>query len=281
MAVRVQLVGDGLNYDTEATLVQAAKIIGFLNTDEVLTEAPMRPAITSGFINESQMVQVSSPREAILSTGAKTNAQKILVLGAYIAQRDNTNEFASGELKTLFIKAGEPAPRNLSRDIRDAVKASYITESFDTSDSFIVTNTGYSALQESFASETGRKPARSRKKNSSGSRSQKAPEMPEWLDGLSIDDQMNGFPSYRQMKTRSDKVLWIAQWASQNAHDRINSADINVIANKLADHIPRNQIPAAYATHLTKGYVSKTADGYKVLYAGTEYLKSSSGDEDK
>lgn len=280
MAVRVQLTGDGLNYDTEATLVQAAKIIGFLNTEEVLPDAPTRATATGGFIDEPIVMQVSSPREAILSSGAKTNAQKILVLGAYIAQRDNTDVFASSELKTLFVKAGEPAPRNLSRDIRDAVKAGYITESFDTSDSFIVTNTGYSALQRGFTSEsTHIKHGRTRKRSTIG-KPQKTSETPEWLEGVAIDDQMNGFPSYRQMKTRSDKVLWIAQWAAQHNRDRVNSADVSAIANKLADHIPRNQMAAAYSTHLTRGNVSKTSEGYKVLYTGTEYLKSGLGSEE-
>lgn len=272
MTVKVQLVGDGLNYESEANLVQAAKIIGFLNTNEVLSDATVRPAVNAGFIDSPQVAQLSSPREAILSADAKTNTQKILVLGAYIVQRDNTDEFAATELKTLFIKAGESAPRNLSRDIREAVKAGYITESLNSSDSFIVTNTGYKTLEDGFFTEGSKGQTRTRKKIS-GKRNIKTPESPEWLTGVTVEDQMDGFLSYRQVKTRSNKVLWIAQWAAQHDHERINGSDISAIANQLADNIPRNQIAAAFSSHLTKGYASKTSDGYRILYDGTEYLK--------
>ena len=191
MSVKVTLSGDGLNYESEASLVQAAKIIGFLNTEEPLAADYSSAATTNaGFIDAPQAKPLSSPREAILSTGAKTNAQKILVLGAYLAQRDNSDDFATAELKTLFVKAGEPAPRNLARDIRDAVKAGYIMESMTSSDMYAVTNTGYKALEDGFGS-TAIKKTRKR----SGTRPTRKADTPQWLLDLSVDDQLEEFHS--------------------------------------------------------------------------------------
>lgn len=274
MGVKVTLSGDGLNYESDASLVQAAKIIGFLNTEESLP-AEYSSGATGGhsFIDAPQAKPLSSPREAILSTDAKTNAQKILVLGAYLAQRDNSDEFATAELKTLFVKAGEPAPRNLARDIRDAVKAGYIMESMTSSDMYAVTNTGYKKLEDGFGSTVVKKV----RKKSNGKPAKKA-ELPEWLQTTSVDDQLDGFPSYRQLNTRSNRVLWILQWAQKANRERLIGIEISAIADKLFDNIPTKQIAASFLPHLSSNRVSKTAEGYKILYSGSEFLKALTGE---
>lgn len=277
MSVKITLHGDGLQYETEASLIQAAKIIGFLNTQEPLMgEYPAtQQVITSpnSFLEEKAERQVSSPREAIIDSNARTNAQKIVVLGQYIIDRDATDEFASSELKALFLKAGEPAPRNLARDMRDAVRAGYIAESFDKSDAYIVTNTGYKAISENFTSSNSQ-PARKKKKASSTNGGSKSQPEPEWLKTITVSDQLNDFPSYRMMKTRGDKVLWILQWGKENQKDQLSGTDIVSVASKLADNIPSKQIASASSPYLSKSYISKNSEGYTILYNGTEYLKS-------
>lgn len=278
MSVRVKLQGDGLNYETEATVIQAAKIIGFLNTQEPLSGdySPVQKIIPaqSDFLNNNTRAQTSSPREVILESGAKTNVQKILVLGAYLTERDTTDGFASTELKTLFTKAGEPAPRNLTRDMREAVRAGYIADSFDSSDSYIVTNTGRKVLAEGFHA-TSTSSSHKKRKTSSGAKSglSKTYKAPEWLDSASIVDHLSGFPSYRKMKTRSDKVLWLLQWASLNGANQLSGSDIEYVAKKLSDSVPNKQVAAALTPYLSKSLVSKNSDGYSILYDGTEYLK--------
>ena len=273
MSVKVTLSGDGLNYESDASLVQAAKIIGFLNTEEPLP-VEYSSGASGAFIDAPQTKSLSSPREAILSTDAKTNAQKILVLGAYLAQRDNSDEFATAELKTLFVKAGEPAPRNLARDIRDAVKAGYIMESMTSSDMYAVTNTGYKTLENGFGTTPAKKP----RKKSNGKSSKKA-EVLEWLQTSSVDDQLEDFPSYRQISTRSNRVLWILQWAASAGRERLTGIEISAVADKLSDHIPAKQVAASFSQHLSNNRVSKTAVGYKVLYSGSEFLKTLASEE--
>lgn len=276
MSVKVTLSGDGLSYESDASLVQAAKIIGFLNTQEPLPAEHNSGSVGDGaaFIDAPQAKPLSSPREAILNTDAKTNAQKILVLGAYLAQRDNSDEFATAELKTLFVKAGEPAPRNLARDIRDAVKAGYIMESMTSSDMYAVTNTGYKTLNGGFGSSPAKKPRRK-----SNGKPTKRSEIPDWLQTTSIDDQLDGFPSYRQLNTRSNRVLWILQWATVVGRERLTGIEISAIADKLSDNIPTKQIAASFLPHLSSNRVSKTAEGYRILYSGSEFLKTLTGEE--
>lgn len=277
MSVKVTLQGDGLNYETEASLIQAAKIIGFLNTEEPLsgdyTAVPQGISASSSFLDEKTDRRTSSPREAIIESGAKTNTQKIVVLGRYIIERDATDEFGSNELKALFLKAGEPAPRNLARDMREAVRAGYITSSLDKSDAYIVTNTGYAAIDDGFITRNNQL-VRRKKKTSNTSNITKAQPEPEWLKNISVSDQLEDFPSYRMMKTRSQKVLWILQWATTNKLDKLSGGDIIAIASKLGNNIPSKQIAAAFSPYLSKSYVSKSSDGYKILYEGTEFLKN-------
>jgi len=279
MGVTVTLIGDGLNYETEASVIQAAKIIGFLNMDDSFSQQGADTAALANdqpFLEERSSRALSSPREVILESMAKTNTQKILVLGEYITQRDNTDEFSPSELKTLFVKAGEPAPRNLARDINDAVRAGYIVESPDTSGAYFVTNTGRRVLTDGFGTirSTGsnkRGTSRSAKHRSTGTRAQK---VPEWLTNMSVEDQMESFPSYRVMSTRKDKVLWILQWAMTAGRDRVNGVEIASIADKLSDDVPNRQVAAATSQYLSQGYISKNAEGYKILHSGSEALRS-------
>lgn len=277
MSVKVTLQGDGLNYETEASLIQSAKIIGFLNTEEPLSGdyavTPQGITSSTSFLDEKKDRQASSPREAIIESNAKTNAQKIVVLGRYIIERDATDEFGSNELKALFLKAGEPAPRNLARDMRDAVRAGFIAESFDKSDAYIVTNTGNKAISEGFVTPTSQSARRKKRTSSEANGTAKNKPESEWLKLISVSDQLEDFPSYRKMKTRSDKVLWILQWAKINEKEKISSSDIVHIASKLADNIPSKQIAAAFSPYLSKSYVSKSSEGYSILYDGTERLK--------
>lgn len=285
MGVKIHLYGDGLEYETEASLIQAAKIIGFLNTEEPLTaeydQGQSRISnMENNFIDEGSARQLSSPREAVLDSGAKTNAQKILILGQYIADRDGTDEFAPAELKTLFVKAGEAAPRNLARDIRDAIRAGYITESVETTGVYVVTNTGRRAITEGFQNN-GAATGTKRKSPSSRHSTTKAPKaIPEWINSLSISDQMEGFPGYRRMNLRSYKVLWILQWATMQGREQITGSEIEAIASKLADNVPSKQVASSVRPFLAKSYISKNSEGYRILHNGSMHLKESGTDNE-
>ncbi len=271
MSVQVTLNGDGLNYESEATLIQAAKIIGFLNTDELINDQGAQSQRTNAgnlLLDDEPQKQLSSPREAILDSGAKTNAQKIVILGQYIADRDGSDEFSPSELKTLFVKAGEPAPRNLARDMRDAVRAGYVTESLDTTGAYVVTNTGRKAIADGFKGAS----KSSRPKSSNGKSSAKARKTPEWLTTVEVSDQLEGYPGYRLMKTRSDKVLWILQWASEHDRKQLSGLEVELVAEQLADSVPNKQVASAVMPHLSKSRVSKNAEGYRILHDGTQYL---------
>ncbi len=153
------------------------------------------------------------------------------------------------------------------------MRAGYIAESFDKSDAYIVTNTGNKAVTDGFLAPNGQPVRRKKRASGSSSGNAKNHSEPEWLKDLSVEDQLENFPSYRIMKTRSDKVLWILQWAKSNNRDKITGNDVVSIADKLADSIPSKQIAAAFSPHLSKLNVSKNSEGYGILYKGTEYLK--------
>jgi hypothetical protein len=148
-------------------------------------------------------------------------------------------------------------------------------ESMTSSDMYAVTNTGYKALEDGFSSAS---PKKARKKTSG--KSPKKADTPDWLRGMSVDDQLEDFPSYRQLSTRKDRVLWILQWASQAGRERLTGTEITAIADKLSDNIPTQQIAASFAPHLSNNRVSKNSEGYKILYDGIEYLKTVTNQKD-
>lgn len=271
MTVNVSLNGDGLNYSTEADLLQAAKIIGFLNTTEALPLHPSAIGQETGLLDSTVNRPLTSPREAMIESGAKTNAQKILVLGNYIQERDTTDHFVPNELKTVFAKAGEPAPKNLRRDIEGTVRLGYIMENPEVSGQYMITNLGYSSLRDGFSNANTNKPKRSGGKTASKGAS-KTVSIPEWLTSTVVEDRMEGYKSYRMMNTRSDKILWILQWGNQNGHPTLTGPEIAAVADKLGTSVPNKQITSAVNPYLVRDFISKSSTGYKIMHNGTEYL---------
>src|SRR3989338_8471602 len=122
MAVIVKIQGDDLDFNYTTNVRKAGQIITFLGTDEFGEETNIPQAEV---VNSTELLPVSiknkTPRQVLIESKAKTNPQRIVVLGYHYCELHNTQTFPISELKILFGKIGESVPRNLSRDLRVAV----------------------------------------------------------------------------------------------------------------------------------------------------------------
>lgn len=90
------------------------------------------------------------------------NAERIAGIALFLRDVLKRNRVRRDELAEWFQRAGEPAPRNLPRDIRSAVTQRLIAEDHARTGEYLVTETGVRALQGA----KGPAPARSAPKAS-------------------------------------------------------------------------------------------------------------------
>src|ERR1700687_1361114 len=126
MSGKITIEGDGLSFSSDVEIVKAAQIIAFVKVES----SPERERHIS-LLGNAVSTAASTPGLALTQSRAKTNAQKIAVLGRYICERDQQSTFSAKEVQEVMKKAGVPLPRNFARDIKDAVRANYIYENDD------------------------------------------------------------------------------------------------------------------------------------------------------
>lgn len=275
MAVNIDINGDGLTYKAVTSILKASQIIAFLSADT-------DPSSVNANYNQSSPILLKnknnnqSPREALNDSGAKTNMQKILVLAKYHLDRTGNISFKPLEIKAYFKKAGEPEPRNFSRDIKDAIGLGYIYEDMDGNRDYVITDYGNDLLKSGFQTEAkkaiGRKKTSSAKKTSS-KKASVAKASPSVLK-LEIVPKLEGVISYHDVSTKSDKILWILYSAYKNSITELSSSDIEYIAEKLVDNVPASSHSALTEKSRKLAYVTKTNDGkFKLLHDGIEHVK--------
>lgn len=268
MSVKVTLNGDGLNYSKDASVVQAAQIIGFLNNTE--TQAGDSSLRNEPIILGEPTKPRKSPREYLLDTGARTNTQKILALSDYVSKRDSVEVISILDVKSAFSKAGEPVPRNFSRDLKDAVQTGYISEDDNQAGHYFITNKGYEVLENSF--EKGQRAVRRRTKRSNGQGGSVVP-INEKVSKLSFSDLLDGYPNYHSLNSKTERAMWIITYAKFNDIESLSGKEIEYVAQQLSDNIPNSQIAAAMRMPLAKGFISKIKGSYRIIHKGEEYLK--------
>lgn len=260
MAVRVHLEGDGLLYDDETTVFQAAQIIGFLKNNEALA--------TSGAVaTNTTLLGVSSPKQspraALQESNAKTNAQKIAALGCYVAEQNNHESFELEEVKIAFRKAGEPLPKNFSRDARDAVTANLI---YEDDGQYVLTEYALEQIKNGFT-DTERKQNRTAKKttarrNGSGAKVVMNEELLQTLNqhGDSLKDYISSRSTAFSNKT-SNQVAIIACWLKDELKwDGMAPSDLQAVRRYLGQPGGNAYSQISNAT-AREGYFSHSRDG--------------------
>lgn len=265
------MISGKLSYTDEITIKQATQIIAYLNSEDGETLIVRKDPISQDDKSQFSTKQVGNSREAISVSGAKTNPEKIVALGAYIL-RNGEETFRIEDVKTQFRSAREATPTNISRDLSAAIASGWITEGeggelYLTAKVDTIFDGGFV-----FGTPAITNRARSRpKRNGLGNKSSK----PESLS--SIDEfptTMDGLKSYGKMKQNKDKLLWALMFAKSHGISGLQNKDVTWLTDHLGDGLPSKQVTAAFASAQRAGHANRSTqeNTMRITGSGEIYL---------
>lgn len=214
----IQIEGPGLTLKREAEEAMVLRILGIL----LGTRAQTMFAQASGLqapVAPPEVANVGeSPREYLDRSGAKTNPEKITALGLYL-RAQGSESFTARNLRDLFVAAGEATPKNITRDIKDAVRSAWVAVRPDQPDSYYVTNRGQTTAGAGFAarSTVARRSNRSKGTNAPNSEENSSAVQRATRNGggaRSVLDELLGEGYFAEPRTYHD----IVHIASEKGH---------------------------------------------------------------
>jgi hypothetical protein len=272
--IKLTLSG-AITFDQAVTKSQAGQIIAFLGTTVAtpgLDYAPKAAAVTLPATNKAP-VKFETPRVAIDLTGAKTNPEKIVALAGYVLQEGSRETFSVEDIKPLFKRAGEITPKNMGRDLLVAIKNGYIDEA-DQKGEYYFTRKATSTLEDGFASDDM---PRKRRKSSNRRPSQPKQQLiSEELQAVEVSTTIPGYPGFYQLKTKSDKFLWVLALAKKWHVGSLTPPEVAFLSDNIGDAIPTNDVTSYFRVNQRKGFVNKSLQDKKIRLTpiGEEYLSS-------
>jgi hypothetical protein len=264
--VKISITGK-LTYHDEISVGQAAQIIAFIDASSgsglTVPATAMRPAAPS--LQLAARI-ATTPREALDNSGARTNPEKLLAFAALVLQ-EGKETFTLEDIRPLFRRARETAPKNLSRDF-DVVVRSGWADGADTKGEYYITKQGMAALEAGFAKDS---PPRKQGASSSRPRSvaprkaRKKAEVPEVFQGVDpIPNSLEGLPSYNNLKQRKDQFLWVLKLAKSLGVDGLTNQEIVWVTDHLGSGIAGNNINSAYTTARKAGHANRSTITNKI-----------------
>lgn len=266
-----------VSFEDDITLSQAAQIIAFIDSSSAAgTVIPLRPASTR-LVSPTPITSISNPREALESSGAKTNPEKIVAFALYVGKEGAKDTFTIEDIKPLFRRARESTPRNLSRDLDAAIRSNWVAEA-DTKGEFYVTDTATSVLDTGFDSlRSGR--SNGRKRRSANTRRPKRTTLtvPEELSNVDVVPQTSAeFGNFHRLSTRTDKFLWAINIAKEELGlEAISNQGVVWLTDKLGEGIPATDIAAYFRQNHKAGYVNRSMQDNRIRITplGQDHLR--------
>lgn len=222
----IQIEGPGMSLKRDVEEPLVLRILGVLLGPKAQTvftpasggQASVAPPAVTGNLGES-------PREYLDRSGAKTNPAKITALGLYL-RAQGTESFTARNVRDLFVSAGEAAPRNLPRDMKETIRLGWLAPRPDQPDMYYVTNRGEGAAAAGFAerSSATRRPTRSRGTNGSISEGSSSTTQRAARNGggaRSVLEELLGAGYFGEPRTYHD----IVRIASERGH-RLRRTDL-------------------------------------------------------
>ncbi len=265
-------------FEEDITLAQAAWIIAFLDQPQKENGSLFYESNISE-IGKTEP-SIPSPQDALEISGAKINSEKIVVFGIYALQEQNKTTFTLEDVKSLFQRAREPIPKNITRDLDTAVKTGWIAKS-ESSGEFYVTNKAANVLEVGF--ETIRtqktyvqKPRLSKAKRQTKTTKEDTPESFRSMDHIS--PTIEGLIDYHKLNTRTDKFLWAIYKAKNLGVGEVSNQDIIWLTDQLGEAIKSKDISNNFNLNQRAGYVNRSIQSNKIRITpkGEEYLMAKS-----
>jgi hypothetical protein len=263
--VKITIEGEGISVIKYTTEQKAGQIISFLGTDQQI-QTTASPGSSSP-VSMPLLGKKVLPIDMIEESEAKTFPQKIAALAKYIRDVQGQLTFSPSEIKLLLKKLGDD-PKNFSRDMREASERGYIDCENSASDLYELTVRGDRAYADRFKNEISTK--RTGAKRSGGIRG-----IRDEVRELEIKTSLENFPSYHDLSTKADKILWVLEYAEAQSIKGLSPTEIDHISGELRERIESKSFTALNTKNLQASYVKKTPEGYfRIEKKGSEYLKT-------
>ena len=145
----VKVSGPGLSADQMVGKDVALEIISAMlgGRAPVLDSKEAREA--DGSNKDSALGKPISIREYLIESKAKTNKEKIVVIGNYLCTHDKKEDFSMEDMRNGFRSAREALPKNISRDFGKVCEEGWAHEA-GTKGKFYITITGLNVIERKF-----------------------------------------------------------------------------------------------------------------------------------
>lgn len=264
MAVDITIQGDGLLFKKTINSHKAGQIIAFLGADEESVVTDLKQTDNSPLALTPP--SLSSPSELINESKAKTNAQKITIIGNYLQKKDGQDSFLDKEVLLQLRKIGEQ-PGNFSRDVDTAESLQYIYPINVKEGRYGVSAKGVKAIENKF-SETPRLKSKS---NNKGGFKKAIPPRSEVLS-LPIVASLDGYVDFHSIQVKADCILWILAYADKQGIKSLTPREVESLSDKLRRKIVQTGFSAHNKRNIKSGYVSQTNNQFKLEQKGFAHL---------
>lgn len=277
--VAILLEGGGLHFSENINRHQAAQIIAFLS--QSVNPMPFRSSFASEEREEGatrqipEMLEPLTPRQYLLRTSAKTNPQKILVLGRYFEEFEKSKTencgFTLEDIRRLFERAKERKPAQLGRDLRAAIQNCWIDTCGDSNEQYLVLTEGLEALEADFKGIGTPKNGSSPRKSAAVSIGE---TVSEEVKNAQILPEMSGLPRYADQPSKALKALWILVAAHEVGISSLTPNEINFIALKKLADTPFSNVHHFLKQLKAEAYVYPQDNSYIPVAKGIDKIKN-------
>ncbi|HYH74863.1 MAG TPA: hypothetical protein VD735_02780 [Candidatus Saccharimonadales bacterium] len=281
--VKITLSGK-LSYQDDLTVNQAAQILAFIETSASMevntpaTAARLAPLQATTATIRTRL----TPREALESSGAKTNPEKITAFASTMLDDNHEGTFSLEDIRSLFQRARETTPKNLSRDFEKVIQVGWVDESEDNGKYYLTTK-GLDALEAGFKAQGSKKTSGRTARKSSP----KAIATPEVFKNAGVDElptTIEGYPTYTKLTNNKDRLIWALLLASTLKINSLNNQEIVWLTDHLGVGIHVNNMGASYSYAHKAGLVNRSIQDDKtrlVMPQAGDYLKNLSSTAEK
>lgn len=146
----LRLVGEGINVEKQIDQRAALQVLHVVMGGGTPT---ITSPLTSGLKGEARSADgvTLSLREYLDKIGASKKPDQITTIAHYVSQHEGQGDFSRDDIRSRFLTAREPLPRNFGRDFAVALKNGWIAEVHGKKNRFYVTAKGTQAINDSFS----------------------------------------------------------------------------------------------------------------------------------
>lgn len=270
----ITIKGDGLNLERQINMHQAGQIISFLSLQKTsISEDSSNDG--EGELNKERPAlpqKETTPLEEIENSNASTYPEKITVIGNFIAKNNAQECFSVDEVRAVLRRLGQ-YPSKFSRELTTAVSLGYIYED-TTKSGYIITEKGKKAIVGQFqaSSKNAIPKVKKGKRKSPRKKTVRLVIRPE-VENLALKTELAGYRGYHELKTKSDKILWILKYAETNDILSLNPKEIEIISTRLKDRITQSGFSAINTRNVKNSFVASVGSDFQLQKKGEDYLK--------